>query len=108
MAGAAKVGDHGHGYCYAGHTDVEKGQPKEITTEFLTGSADVFVNGMPCAVLGTIGHASCGHHTLAITGSATVFVNGVAAQRIGDAGIITEDGGGNYDVITASIDVYIG
>lgn len=108
MFGVAKVGDHGHGYCKAGHPDVEKGQPKEMTTEFLTGSTDVYVNGMPVALVGTIGHTTCGHHTDAMTGSSTVFVNGVPIHRIGDAGVVSEDGGGDYTTITASTDVYAG
>ena len=108
MFGVAKVGDHGHGSCKAGHTDVKKGQAKEMTTEFLTGSSDVILNGMPVALVGAIGHTTCGHHTEALTGSSTVFVNGMPIHRLGDAGVVSDDGGGDYDTITASTDVYAG
>lgn len=108
MLGVAKVGDQGHGNCYAGHPDVKKGKPKEMTTEFLTGSPDVFINGMPMATVGTIGHTTCGHHTEALTGSSTVFVNGMPVHLLGSIGVVTDDGGGDYDTITASTDVYAG
>ena len=108
MFGVAKVGDHGHGVCRAGHPDVEKGVDKEMTTEFVTGSSDVILNGVPVALVGTIGSTTCGHHTEALTGSSTVIVNGVPIHRIGDVGVVQEDGGGDYDTITSSQDVYAG
>ena len=107
MPGVAKVGDHGHGHCYAGHPDVERGLPKEMTTEFVTGSNDVIVNNMPCAIVGTIGATTCGHHTHALVGENSVIVNGVPIHRLADTGIIVE-GDGNYDTITSSSDVFAG
>lgn len=108
MFGMTKIGDQGHGVCRAGHPDVKKGEPKEMTTEFLSGSSDVFVNGMPAVMVGGVGQTTCGHFTEALTGSATVFVNGVPVHRLSDQGIVTDDGGGEYDAITASADVIVG
>lgn len=104
MVGLARVGDYGHGNCRAGHSDVPKGSNKEMMTQFVTGSNDVFFNGAPVAVLGTIGVTDCGHHTQAMSGSQTVFVNGLPAHRVGDVGVVTEDGGGDYTVVTFATD----
>jgi uncharacterized Zn-binding protein involved in type VI secretion len=107
MTGVAKVGDHGHGFCYAGHVDVDRGKPKEFTTEFLTGSSDVILNGMPMAIVGTIGSMSCGHTSQAMTGDSSVIVNGVPIHRLGDVGIVIE-GDGDYTTITSSSDTDAG
>jgi uncharacterized Zn-binding protein involved in type VI secretion len=107
MSGVAKVGDQGHGQCYAGHPDVQYGSPKEYTTEFVTGSSDVILNGMPVAIVGTIGIMSCGHTSQAMTGDSSVIVNGVPIHRLGDMGIVIE-GPGDYTTITSSTDTYAG
>lgn len=108
MTGVAKVGDFGHGHCKAGHPGFPKGSAKEMTTEFVTGSLDVTLNGFPVALVGTIGATDCGHHTEAIVGCDTVIVNGVPIHRLVDTGIVTEDGSGDYTTITSSSDVYAG
>ena len=108
MTGAAKIGDVGHGYCYAGHVDVEKGKPKEMHTTIVTGSNDVFINGVAVALLGSVGTTDCGHFTQATSVSSSVIVNGVGMHRLGDSGIVTDDGSGNYDMISGSSDVIIG
>ncbi len=104
MVGLARVGDYGHGACRAGHPDVEKGQDKEMMTQFVTGSSDVFFNNMPVALVGTHGVTDCGHNTQAVAGSSSVFVNGVPVHRLGDAGVVTDDGGGDYTTVTFATD----
>ena len=105
MPKVAKVGDQGHGFCKAGHPGYPKGKPKEITTEIITGSSDVYLNGQPMAIVGSQGSCSCGHHAEVTVGSSTVFVNGKGIVCVGDSGVITDDGGGDFDVITGSFDV---
>lgn len=85
--GAARVGDV---ICHGG----------SVTT----GSADVFINGVPAAIVGG-SIACCGHghgSTPVVTGSATVFINGVAAARCGDT-----VGCGSV-IVTGSENVFIG
>lgn len=87
MQNAARVGDataHGGALC--------------------SGSGNVYVNGIPAAMVG-VSIASCallhGAAPVAV-GSGTVFINGVPAARLGD---VTGCGAA---VVTGSGDVYIG
>lgn len=105
MPKVAKVGDHGAGVCRAGHPGIPRGIPVSMTTEIITGSSDVYLNGQPIATVGSIGICSCGHHAEILTGSATIFVNNKALACIGDHGIVTDTGGGEFDIITGSFDV---
>lgn len=107
MTNIAKVGDLGHGYCKAGHPDVEVGQPKEFVTTFVNGATSVFLNGVPVAVVTTIGDSDCGHTTTAISGSGSVFAENLAVHRLNDIGVINE-GEGEYVVITSSNDTEAG
>lgn len=80
MAFISRVGDIGMGRCPA-HKST-----KSYTTIFTVGSPNVFVNGRPCAIVGTVGMASCGHPTIALTGASIGFVNGSPIHRVGDTG----------------------
>jgi len=98
MAGIALVGDHAPGVCRAGHSDVVKGHNKNMITTFVTGSESVFINGVACVTVDSLGDTDCGHHTKATTGAPTVFIGGKPAHIIGSGGVVIEDGGGEYTV----------
>ena len=118
MLGIAKIGDVGHGFCEAGHdTDnLKPGEPKEMTTTFVSGDTTVFVNYLPVCTVGTIGQTDCQdkgeyHTTTAISGSSTVFIGNQGVHRVGDTGIINEENNqynGEYTVVSGSTDVFIG
>lgn len=117
MLGIARIGDVGHGYCEAGHPDVPAGEPKEMTTTFISGESTVFVNYLPVCSVGTVGQTDCQgtdgeyHTTTAIDGSSTVFIGGLGVHRVGDKGIINEENNqydGEYTVVSGSTDVLIG
>jgi len=87
MQNAARVGDvtaHGGALC--------------------SGSGDVYVNGIPAAMVGvSIAPCALSHGAAPVAvGSGSVFINGVPAARLGD---VTGCGAA---VITGSGDVYIG
>jgi hypothetical protein len=92
-----RVGDLGAGVCLAHPV------PVGYVTVHISGAETVFVNGVPMAILGTIGSTSCGHTTMAVSGSSTVFAEYMAVHRIGDIGVINE-GGGEHVVISGSND----
>jgi uncharacterized Zn-binding protein involved in type VI secretion len=71
-------------------------------TEIVTGASTVFMNNQPVAIVGSVGATDCGHHTEALTGSPTVFVENQPMHRVGDVGVVTETGGGDYEMITGS------
>lgn len=105
MVAICTVGDHAQCFCKAGHgTPYPVGTPKEVDVELLSGSTDVFLNGLPVAIVGSVGVGSCGHHTEATTGSNNVYVNGMPLHRVGDHGVVTNAGGGDYEMITGSTD----
>ena len=107
MTQITRVGDLGVGNCYAGHPDVDKGQPKPFTTQFVKGADTVFLNNKPLMLIGGIGNTDCGHTTLAVSGSRTVFAEHVAVHRFNDIGVIQE-GDGEYHVISNSDNVAAG
>ncbi|HAT8012024.1 PAAR domain-containing protein [Citrobacter rodentium] len=87
MQNAARVGDatsHGGALC--------------------SGSGNVYVNGIPAAMVGvSIAPCALFHGAAPVAvGSGTVFINGVPAARLGD---VTGCGAA---VVTGSADVYIG
>lgn len=109
MLPIATIGDIGEGVCYAGHPDVPKDKPKDMTTTLITGDATVFVNNLPVATLGSIGETDCGHTTTAISASTTVYVGFLPVHRLGDTGVVNEDGEqGSYEMITGSGNVFVG
>lgn len=57
------------------------------------------VNGVPMAIVGSVGISSCGHATVALVGSATVRANGQGLHRVGDVG----QNCGNYILLTGAI-----
>jgi hypothetical protein len=75
-----------------------------MITTFVTGTSTVFLNNKPLALQGTVGNTDCGHHTVAVSYSPTVFAENKPLHRVGDTGIVTEDGSGEYVTITASPD----
>ena len=117
MLGIARVGDVGHGYCEAGHPDVPAGQPKEMTTTFVSGNTTVLVNMLPVCCVGDKGETDCQgtdgefHHTTAVSGSGTVFIGMLAVHCVGDKGTIDEENeqyNGEYTVVSGSTDVLMG
>jgi uncharacterized Zn-binding protein involved in type VI secretion len=105
MGGVCRVGDVAQCFCKAGHgTPYPVGTPKEVSVELISGSTNVNLNGMPVAIVGSVGVGTCGHHTEAVTGSNNVYVNGMPIHRVGDAGVVTAAGGGDYEMISGSSD----
>jgi uncharacterized Zn-binding protein involved in type VI secretion len=60
------------------------------------------MNGVAVALVGSTGVGTCGHHTQATTGSNNVYINGMPIHRVGDLGIVTDPGGGDYTMIEGS------
>lgn len=77
MAGIARVGDISTGH--------DGFSPRPI----ITGSNNVFLNGLPVVRLGDVWQNHCSnsscHTCIQATGSFTTFVNGRPVARIGDA-----------------------
>ena len=99
-----RVGDLGSGVCRAGHPGVPVGVGIDYITVHISGAETVFTNGVPQAIIGTIGSTDCGHTTTAVSGSQTVFAEFMAIHRVGDIGVINE-GDGEHVVISGSDDV---
>ena len=81
--------------------------PHIVTGTIVTGSPDVFVNGLQAArlndsVVHNCPHCGTGHISSA---SGSVFANGIPVARLGDA--VTYPGGGGI-ITTASPDVNAG
>lgn len=95
MSGIARVGDVGVGVCYW------HDEPQYYTTTFVSGAGTVMDNNLVSCVIGTIGHSTCGHNTIALSGSPDVFAENSAVHRIGDVG----QNGGPYTVVSGSPDV---
>ncbi|MGM0535549.1 MAG: PAAR domain-containing protein [Pseudomonadota bacterium] len=72
MPAAARVGDvcTGHGPC----------SPRPA----VSGSPDVFVNGIPAHRVGDAWAVHCTHDSVLAAGSRSVFVNGRAKGRVSD------------------------
>lgn len=94
----ALIGHTGHGTCYL-HSP-----PQAYTTTFYqTPATTITVNGVEVCVVGTLGHATCGHDTIATTGSGVSGdPNGNAFHRVGDQGHIIGDAGSTYVVDVGS------
>lgn len=93
----ARVTDRTFGTCY-GHI-----YPIAIGGTIITGSPDVYDNGLQVARIGDIVRADCGHTAKIITGSPSVYANGIQKARLTDrvAGIYVAT------IISASNDVFV-
>jgi hypothetical protein len=101
-----KLNDVGHGQCFAGHSDVPAGQPKDFTCHIITGAQTVFIDSQPIAFVTSLGAADCGHHTIAISGSNNnVYAENQLVHRLNDIGSIIE-GDGVYHMISGSQDTF--
>ena len=98
MGSICKVGDVGAGICYGHKT------PISTTGTIITGSGNIFCNGLGVATMGDTVLSSCGHTGTIITGSGSVFCNGKGAARIGDS----FDGTFKGVLITGSGDIFSG
>jgi len=76
----SKIGDVGVGICCC-HSD-----PTCIpmTGNLVTGSPNVFTNGLNTARISDVVLGGCGHTGIMVTGSASVFTNGLSNVRISD------------------------
>ena len=102
MALVARVGDCGHGICYA------HDQPTEFNTTFVEGVANVMINGQQMITVGGLGVTTCGHHTIATTGASSTNGSGKALHRVGDVGTVVEDSRGHYVCTSGSPNVDCG
>ena len=79
--------------------------PKDVVGEIISGSANVFVNGL-AAARAHVDKAECSKHPkppkVLATGSGNVYVNGMPAVRVGDKTACSAD------VTDGSANVYIG
>lgn len=103
MTNICRVTDIGHGQCYAGHTDVPAGSPKDFITNVISGASSVYLNNIPVAFITSVGTTDCGHTTIAISGSNSVYAEGQPVHRLTDIGAIIE-GDGVYHMISSSND----
>lgn len=95
MSSETRVGDIGTGVCYWHDS------PQQYTTVFATGAGSVLTNNAVTCTVGSIGHASCGHPTVALTGSPNVFAEYMSIHRVGDVG----QNGGPYTAVSGSPNV---
>lgn len=111
MAGAARLNDRIEGITACEHSEHDEPcDPVEITGEISGNcSADVFVNGLSAATIGSVTterDSCCGSSEGSIAeGSSSVFINGKNAARIGDS-LNAHDGTGF--ISEGSSDVFIG
>ena len=56
----------------------------DITAIVISGSPDIFINGLPAARMGDLMQGTCGHFGTIITGALDTFQNGIPAARLGD------------------------
>lgn len=113
MAAASRLGDSVAGTTageHSGHTGWHRHGAQAFTGEISGGcSADVFINGIAAATMGSITFevdSCCGGSNGKVgAGSSTVFINGKPAARIGDA-LNAHSGSGT--VTGGSTDVWIG
>lgn len=114
MANAARIGDTIDGMTtgeHAGHYD-EYGNPihgiSTITGSIITGSSNVFINGLGAARTGDITEefdvCDTGSGTIG-QGSLSVFINGKSASRLGDP---INPHNGTASITSGSANVYIG
>lgn len=96
-----RIGDHGEGICYLHDT------PTPFTTTFYTGSERVFADGIRVCVVGTLGHASCGHTTIATNGSEISVSPDGALHRVGDTGRILEDESGRSTYVATTGSLFV-
>ena len=82
--GCCRIGDTGIGGCL--HSSHAPLIPFPYTTIFAVGAATVIINGMPAAILGSVGISSCGHPTVALLASTTVIANALGVHRLTDTG----------------------
>lgn len=91
MAQAARLGDTVTGTTAGEHSGhVSSHLPETFTGEISGGcSSDVFINGIPAAVVGSVTteyDSCCGRSRGKVAaGSGSVFINGKSAVRLGDA-----------------------
>jgi uncharacterized Zn-binding protein involved in type VI secretion len=74
----------------------------------ISGSANVFTNGLGTSFLTATVQADCGDTGIIVSGAAAVFVNGLAAGVIGSK--VVPGSGGKYTgtVISGSANVFAG
>lgn len=111
MAQAARLGDAVTGTTAGEHSGhVPPHSPEQFSGEISGGcSGNVFINGIPAAVAGSVTterDGCCGSSNGKVAvGSSLVFINGKPAVRMGDA-LAPHSGSGN--IISGSGDVLIG
>ena len=111
MPAAARLNDSVLGMTAGEHSGHSPPHPPEQFSGEISGgcSANVFINGRPAAVVGSItterdGCCGSSQGTVA-AGSGSVFINGLPAARLGDA-LAPHSGTGN--ITSGSADVFIG
>lgn len=77
---AGRLTDQTYGTCY----DSSHMSPLSIGGMIITGSPNVFENGMQASSVGDIVLSFCGHVGVIITGSPTVLVNGKPHAKLSD------------------------
>ena len=78
MPGVARIGDTFKAVCCC-HKNC-----KNVSGVIITGSPNVFVNGIGVAFCTSIGKATCGHTTVVVSCSPNVIVNGKGIARLSD------------------------
>lgn len=97
---AARITDQTYGTCY----DSSHMTPNSTGGMILTGSSNVFENGLSAASIGDIVLSYCGHVGIIITGSGNVMVNGKPHARLSDIHSGTYQG----TIISGSGNVMVG
>lgn len=111
MPSAARLNDAVTGTTAGEHSGHVPPHPPETFTGEISGgcSGDVFINGIPAAVVGsttTERDSCCGSSPGSVAaGSGSVFINGKPAARVGDA-LAAHNGTG--EIAAGSGDVSIG
>jgi uncharacterized Zn-binding protein involved in type VI secretion len=55
-----------------------------MTGVVISGSPDIFIDGLPAARMGDLMQGLCGHFGTIVTGALDTFSNGIPAARLGD------------------------
>ena len=89
--GITRIGDVTQGHCHCG------GHNDDYSGTVISGSPNVFSNGLQTGRITSVVKSDCGHENVIISGSNTVWTNGLNTARM--TSIYGEEG----DCLTGSI-----
>jgi len=85
-----RIGDHSTGTCNGPGED----HPRTFFGTWITGSGNMFDDGIPIVRVGDLGTTDCNHNIVAQTGSTIADNDGIPVHRIDDLVTVVEGGSG--------------